>query len=345
MTDMRRLLTYLILIPLLPISALAQDVHFSQFFASPHTVNPAQTAFFDGDWRAGLNFKNQWPWANASETFTYRTVSVYGDGSIFNRRVPIGDKLGVGGNVVHDKAGDGGLSVTKARLSGSYHLSLDRFNDYYLSFGAGLAFVQKSVNHDQLYFNNQWTDNGFNKDIPSGETPEGNSLNFMDLTFGTMLSGEITRRISFQTGLAMYHVNRPEESFYGKDNRLGLRPIAHAGATIQATERIKVSPGVMYSNQKRAQETVFGSLMSYKLPMKSQAEQKLFAGAYYRWDDAAIPLIGYQYASLRVLVNYDINVSSLTVASQGQGGLEISVVYTGVISGNERLRVIPCPRM
>lgn len=338
------LISFLIAV-LMPLGTYAQDVHFSQFFSSPLTVNPAQTAYFEEDWRVGLNYKNQWPWGSSSRNFTYRTISAYGDGSVFDRRAPVGDRMGVGANVVHDRAGDGQLSVTKARVTGAYHLSLDRFNDFYLSFGAGLAFVQKQINYDNLYFNEQWTDNGFDQDIPSGENPDGNSLTFMDVTAGAMLSGEITNDISISTGLALYHLNLPQESFYGNDNRLGPRPIANAGATFNVTDRITISPGIMYSNQKRAQETVFGSLASFKLPFRSRADQKLFAGAYYRWDDAAIPLVGYQYGSLRVLVNYDINVSSLTLASGGQGGLEVSVVYTGIIPGKDRLRVIPCPRM
>ncbi|HEY8915865.1 MAG TPA: type IX secretion system membrane protein PorP/SprF, partial [Chitinophaga sp.] len=39
----------------------AQDLHFSQFFNSPLTTNPANTGFIpDGNYRVGINYRNQW---------------------------------------------------------------------------------------------------------------------------------------------------------------------------------------------------------------------------------------------------------------------------------------------
>jgi hypothetical protein len=36
----------------------AQDLHFSQFFNSPLSTNPANTGFIpDGDYRLGVNFR------------------------------------------------------------------------------------------------------------------------------------------------------------------------------------------------------------------------------------------------------------------------------------------------
>ena len=42
------------------ISLNAQDIHFSQFYASPLTLNPAMTGFVNGDCRAGVIYRNQW---------------------------------------------------------------------------------------------------------------------------------------------------------------------------------------------------------------------------------------------------------------------------------------------
>ncbi|MFZ9207484.1 MAG: type IX secretion system membrane protein PorP/SprF, partial [Sediminibacterium sp.] len=42
----------------------AQDPHFSQFFASPLTINPALTGKFDGKYRITSNHRNQWPTIN-----------------------------------------------------------------------------------------------------------------------------------------------------------------------------------------------------------------------------------------------------------------------------------------
>ena len=38
----------------------AQDIHFSMFYASPITLNPALTGVFDGTYRVAAIYRNQW---------------------------------------------------------------------------------------------------------------------------------------------------------------------------------------------------------------------------------------------------------------------------------------------
>ena len=68
-------------------NADAQDPHFSQFFASPLTLNPALTGKFDGTLRAAGNYRNQWPAFN--NVYTTSTLSV--DFSILNKIIPEND--------------------------------------------------------------------------------------------------------------------------------------------------------------------------------------------------------------------------------------------------------------
>jgi len=46
---------------LFQVYSYAQDPHFSQFFASPLTINPANTGNFSGSLRAALNSRTQLP--------------------------------------------------------------------------------------------------------------------------------------------------------------------------------------------------------------------------------------------------------------------------------------------
>ena len=55
------------------LSVKAQDPNFSQFFASPLTLNPAMTGKIDGLYRVAGNYRNQWPTIN--NAFTTYTVS------------------------------------------------------------------------------------------------------------------------------------------------------------------------------------------------------------------------------------------------------------------------------
>jgi len=65
----------------------AQDPEFSQFFASPLTLNPALTGKFSGSLRVAGNYRNQWPEIN--NAYITSTISV--DGNILAGKIPSGD--------------------------------------------------------------------------------------------------------------------------------------------------------------------------------------------------------------------------------------------------------------
>ena len=45
---------------MLTTTALAQDPHFTQYFTSPLTLNPALTGLVQGDLRFAANYRQQW---------------------------------------------------------------------------------------------------------------------------------------------------------------------------------------------------------------------------------------------------------------------------------------------
>ena len=62
----------------------AQDLHFSQFMNSPLTTNPANTGFIpDGDYRVGINYRNQW---SSVMSIPYKTMSAFGDAQLMQNQ-------------------------------------------------------------------------------------------------------------------------------------------------------------------------------------------------------------------------------------------------------------------
>jgi len=55
---MKKLLFTVIFCGVLACASFAQDANFSQFFASPLTLNPALTGKFDGLYRVVGNYRN-----------------------------------------------------------------------------------------------------------------------------------------------------------------------------------------------------------------------------------------------------------------------------------------------
>src|SRR2546430_13248645 len=83
----------------------AQDPHFSQFFASPLTLNPAFTGKFDGNLRIAGNYRNQWPSINRA--YTTATVSI--DFPIMKNRIAANDTWGLGLMGYTDQSANGAV--------------------------------------------------------------------------------------------------------------------------------------------------------------------------------------------------------------------------------------------
>ena len=160
-------------------NAKAQDLHFSQYFNAPLLTNPANTGFEpDADWRAGINYRNQW---GGVLNYPYKTMSAWGDAQIFNKRFE-NAWMGVGGVILKDVAGSGNLSSTRVYGSLAYH-QLIGYNSL-LSGGFGIGAVNKRIDITKLTFNDQWNGKFFDVAIPTGEVFNTTSVWYFDLSAG-----------------------------------------------------------------------------------------------------------------------------------------------------------------
>lgn len=332
-----------------PMSSIyCQDLHLSQFFAAPLTTSPSNTGFFNGDWRVGGNFKSQWAWAINSSAFNYRTVAAYSDFSLLKETLPGKDWMGMGAIMMNDIAGDGRLKITKVLASAAYHKSFGIFTRYVLSLGIGGGYVMKKIDYARLYFNDQWSPNSLSFDR-SGTTaePTGNDLlGYFDISIGTHFTYLRNEKFNISSGIALHHLNKPRETFYGIDSRLGIRPVVSAIAFTRISEKVHLEPAFEFMYQKKAQEYIISVLagMAMLSPKGKLNNNIIFVGSAWRIRDAWIPLAGCQWKTLRVIMNYDVNLSSLTEASHASGGFEVSVVYTGA-KQSSKMRMVPCPRL
>src|SRR5678815_3386413 len=103
---MKRLLLTVAIYGTLASEASAQDPNFSQFFASPLTLNPAMTGKFDGVYRIAGNYRDQWPTFNNA----FVTYTVSADFGILKNTIPEYDQFGLGFMAFSDKSGNGILT-------------------------------------------------------------------------------------------------------------------------------------------------------------------------------------------------------------------------------------------
>ena len=138
---MKRVILTLIICVALISESIAQDPNFSQFFASPLTLNPALTGKFDGLYRVAGNYRNQWP--TFDNAFTTATASV--DMGIIQDRLPYNDRFGIGFMGFTDRSGNGVLLNNYASVAVSYHKGLDENGYHQLGLGFQGSFVNKRL--------------------------------------------------------------------------------------------------------------------------------------------------------------------------------------------------------
>ena len=315
----------------------AQDPHFSQFFASPLTLNPAFTGKFDGTVRAAVNYRNQWPAFN--NVYTTSTLSV--DFDILKNRLPYNDTWGVGVFALTDKAGGGVLTNNYLGLSTSYHKALDE--DGFKQIGVGFqgTYGQKKLDRNKLLFEDQLTPFGFTGVTQEVFDNDYLNINYLDVNAGLLFSTSTDVSNNFYLGASMYHINRPRQSFQGASWNIATRTTISAGGFFPVSDLLTLHTSGIYQYQSKATETVIGGALSASLDDLSENPANVYAGLWYRINDAIIPYIGLEFAGLRIGASYDINVSSLKAGSQSRGGMEISLIYINKPPG---FRGIPCPK-
>lgn len=314
----------------------AQDPHFSQFFASPLTLNPAFTGKFDGQWRLAANHRDQWP----SIPKAYVTTSASVDFPILKKSIPDGDVFGIGVSGVSDASANSALKLNYGSLSLSYHKALDE--EGYHTIGAGFQGTYSSMVLDitKLTFEDMLTQNGFTG-TTSDVLTNGKNQNYFDVNAGLLYSGSSNGTNNFYLGASMYHINRPKVSFKDKNWYLSGRITIHAGGSFPVSDVVAVNTSIIHQIQNKASETTLGAALSLNANPGEVNPTSVYIGSWYRFKDAIIPYLGLEFLGLRIGVSYDINTSSLKAATASRGGSEISIIY---IKRKIEQKGIPCPK-
>ncbi len=322
----------------LAVNTLAQDPHFSQFFSSPMTLNPAFTGKFDGQVRAAVNYRNQWPTINQA----YETGTASVDFPILASHIPSTDTWGLGFMGYTDKSAAGAVAFNYFSVSTAYHKGLDEDGFHQLGAGFQVTYSNMLINTSKLTFQDQLTPFGFTK--PTEEIFNTSTLkaNYVDVNAGILYTASTSDNNNFYAGVSLYHINRPKQEFTGINYNLYPRATFHAGGYFPASELLTIHLSGLYSTQASAHEALLGGAMQF-LASDANVDQptSFYGGCWVRLGDAIIPYVGLEFSGMRVGISYDINTSSLKTASESQGGIEVSLIY---IKQKPEGKGLPCPK-
>ncbi|MBS1575624.1 MAG: PorP/SprF family type IX secretion system membrane protein [Bacteroidetes bacterium] len=321
---MKKLICTLSICLSLGLCAVAQDPNFSQFFASPLTLNPALTGKFDGVYRVAGNYRNQWPTINNA----FRTYTASFDMGILKNSIPEFDQFGIGFLGFADDAGNGVLKNNAFAMSLAYHKALDEDGFHQLGIGFQGAYVGKRLDVTKVTFEDQLTPSGFTGATSEVFPGQKVSVSYFDMNAGILYNGSTNGYNNFYVGASMYHINRPKESFQDKQYfNLSTRLTLQAGGKVRVGANNYVHMSANYSRQANATNTTVGGAYALNVNDSEDNPTNIYIGSWYRFGDAIIPYVGLEFGEFHIGATYDVNISSLKPGSNMRGGAEISLIY------------------
>ena len=303
---------------------------------------------YQGTWRAGINYRNQWasvigpnPFQTMQASFEYRLHAIQRD------------YMTVGLHLSNDKAGTGGYTTNQALLTFSYLKEMAgnprTGMAQYIVLSAQAGLGQRVVNWDDLSFSSQFNGDVYDPTLPTYELEGQESLIHPDFNAGILWYGVFEERKSLYVGLAMHHLNRPSISFYDEQNDYLYNKLTmHIGGEYPLGKVLSVMPGILGMRQGPSTEFMLGANLRYM--NGDWNDVALRVGAWGRavnkaekgfGTDAVTIMAGIDFQSIALGLSYDLTTSTLLPATNRQGAFELSLYYTSKPKTRGELK---CPK-
>lgn len=324
-----------------------QDIHFTLHHMTPVAFNPANTGGFYGSYRLAGLYRDQYRTVTGAGAFMTPTFSV--DAPIlkgFREK----DWVGVGLFFFADKSGDAGLSQTAYKLSAAYHLSLNKKGNSVLAIGYQFGGVSRRIkNIDKLVFEDGLLDPGGQSSEAINDDEKGKS--YSDHVGGLKFTSKYNKTDEFFIGISASRFGKPDWSLQDSNGRYEVLPKMHGqiGMSTVLSDKIRFSPNISYQRIMQGSESSFvvQGLIDYLY--NKEKNVVLLGGLGYRSGanigDALQVMLGAYVKDIRVMLGYDLNISSLSSASGSQGGFELAALYIGKVYKRPKPDpIIFCPR-
>ncbi|MBV6443056.1 MAG: type IX secretion system membrane protein PorP/SprF [Haliscomenobacteraceae bacterium CHB4] len=344
---MKKLLLYSLLFCTFLPEAFSQDKHFTQFYATPLTLNPALTGAFEGKYRVGTIYRDQWRQVLDNPI---RTFAIAAD---LRLKAPVRkvteDAFGLGLMFFTDKVSVVDFSTTQIAVSMAYHKSLGASNTQFLTLGLQGGLTQRNVTYGSFDFHDEF-DGISGYTMGSGEALPENNFSFSDLNVGLNYSAEVGYGGRIFAGLGMHHVTSPQISFYGNSgdgDKLYRKFSAQLAANVpfDRENRVAMLPRFLIASQGPHMEINTGT--NFRIALGQYGGSALHLGSWVRFvrnddavgHDAVVALVGFEFSNVLIGMSYDLNLRALE-AKQRQSAFEISIAYLGEYENEEVL----CPK-
>ena len=338
---------YTLLVCLMGMLAVnAQDIHFSQFYSSPLTLNPAMTGNFNGFYRVSFIYRNQWPGLTGNSP-AFSTPSVGIDFSLLKDKIKHG-ALGAGLVFVNDQQNGKTFNQNQLLLSLAYNMSFGAKSQFQIGLGLQGGLVMNKLDFSKFTFADS-----YNADLTYNA-----QLNPESYSSGTKMKGAFNAglfaKYDFYKGMRVYlgyafnNATNYKQDFLTNSPtyKLPFRHTIHGGFEFDIKDKGVLIPGVLYMSQAKANEVNFGLTGGVHVIQDPAKRATLYLGLWNRLNTGnytMIPKIGFEWKGFRAGFAYDVHLSQKykgydkvgnngTVTGKGANlpqGFEITLSYIG----------------
>lgn len=299
-----------------------QDVHYSQFYNSPHTMNPALSGIYNGDKKYLGSLRDQWRWVPVP-WFTF--------GGAYDQKI-YPDKsenhfFSIGGNFYHDRQGASRLNFTDINLTGTYSHLLNPEN--ILTGGVSLGIGTRGFDTKDLTWNNQWNGEAYDPSLPSGEDFDAKRITFFETALGVNYRWQKSSRTHIDAGIGVFHLVPPSAGYYdNEDQKLPMNVNLSFIGRFELADKFDLQFNALQQLQKEYKETLLGALGIIHVNQDRGKETEVHAGLGYRTTGSLYPTLALQYTNYYVGLSYDIDFTDFNKEfDTARGAFELHFRY------------------
>ncbi len=319
--------------------ARAQDVYFSQPFATRLHTNPAFAGLVD-DYSVTLSYRNQLPTLAGSFVSTQAAADL--------RLNTPGQHHALGLLINQDRTGAVGYTRLEIGALYAYHTRLTE--RLALSGGLRASYGRQRVGYDNFVFGDQIAEDGTVAG-PSAEALDFPPVNYLSLGTGAVLYTE-----QGWLSLAGQHLNQPSLGFR-QQSQLPLLLSASGGykffvikpATGLATREVSYTPVAAYIRQGGSQRIETGLYLTVSPVTVGAVYRNISLPGSVGTQHVLAVVAGVQAGGLRVGYSYDVGLSRLSADLGGAHEITIALrTFDRLENAHRRLKrrvypTAPCP--
>jgi type IX secretion system PorP/SprF family membrane protein len=319
-------------------STKGQDIHFSEFFATPLFTNPAFAGHFEGTYRFTGIVRRQW------SSVSPQPFQTFGGGVDVHKPLNM-KRAGIGLRFSHDYAGLSSWTNTSVAIPLSLKFRLGSAQNTTLTFGFQPEYFQISIDYSKLSFGDQYFNGRYNPEAPSSQQFYTENVNKINFSTGIYLEKRIRERKRIGVGFSAFNITQPDVSNSpGFSTSLPRRMNWHVFSAFQlGSSNFDIMPAGQYQFQGEHDELLLGTAFRYHLSTEALNKRSVQIGMWGRTREAAYLSVGFTKNNLFMGASYDFNLNGLRVASEYLGGWEWSIIYTISTVREKTKRQRQCP--